>query len=694
MPTSNNTSSPVKRPGLARRSVSSHAIITPRPPSSNNTDLAHSHTQRAPVHKLHRAHVVGGAHRTHARNPSFGKNLNKLQRPTSGQNIIEGHAYGIGAGTGTRHHQRKKSAPATPAAVTPAASPKGQHVRWDAPASFGDHKTQASIKKNFSTPALRRNTTAPLGKKALVTDRPQSAKGQPKKVVGFELGDPDEDDDEGEWEDSTQSPESTRRNSVAPSKGSADNSTVLVDPLTFVKRPYPRLPQATSLPESASKAFSTGLSGLSHSDDEAQDSSEETGDNRRSREQQEAEEEHAQFVKGSEHDIASRLLSQSRPSKAPPAMSSISAMAKPAVINTASRNASLTNLASAHDGSRRSHLSTSNPAMASTPGTHGQATSSSIEGGVSRFIINKDGRHAASRTDSDPNTPSSFLPHYHPQTPPSPGRATSAKKTKASPPSRPPGAEPPSRTQQKLWLQRTAALTTSPPDPHDPTSAISPSTMDPAFMAATHARTSSRAYDGSRVVNGGGRIGGAAHESEAKHVRKVYEKTASELAVVRRFQSPSNDSFKRVRRVMLEMERPSSNPGHLTKSVKSAPALANIGLVQTSPARNQHRRVLSRGNNDSDTGSSSQVSKNKASGSRQSRVYFQDQDDVVNISPSEPVDRLDVDHHHATTQHLSTSDEGVHGRPTSDDLNGGFFPNETELMLRRLWESREVATVG
>ncbi|KAJ9293343.1 hypothetical protein DTO271G3_7839 [Paecilomyces variotii] len=687
MPTSNNTSSPVKRPGLARRSVSSHAIITPRPPSSNNADLSQSHTQRAPVHKLHRPHVVGGAHRTHSRNPSFGKNLNKLQRPTSGQNIIEGHAYGIG--TGTRHHQRKKSAPATSVAVTPAASPKGHHVRWDAPTSLGDHKTHASIKKNFSTPALRRNTSAVPGKKALVTDRPQSARGQPKKVVGFELGDPDEDDDEGEWEDSTQSPESTRRNSVAPSKGSAENSAVLVDPLTFVKRPYPRVPQATSLPEPTSRTFSTGLS---HSDDEDRESDEERED-RVSRERQEAEEEQAQSVKGSEHDIASRLLSQSRPSKAPPAMSSISAMAKPAVINTASRNASLTNLASAHDGSRRS-LSTSNPAMASTPGTHGQATSSSIEGGVSRFIINKDGRHAASRTDSDPNTPSSFLPHYHPQTPPSPGRGTSSKRTKASPPSRPPGAEPPSRTQQKLWLQRTAALTTSPPDPHDPSSAISPSTMDPAFMAATHARTSSRAYDGARVVNGGGRIGGAAHESEAKHVRKVYEKTASELTVVRRFQSPSNDSFKRVRRVMLEMERPSSSPGSLTKTVKSAPALANIGLVQAPPAKTQHRRVLSRGNNDSDTGSSSQASKNKPSGSRQSRVYFQDQDDIVNISPSEPADRLDVDHQHATTQHLSTSDEAAHGRPTSDELNGGFFPNEAELMLRRLWESREVPTVG
>lgn len=685
MPTSNNTSSPVKRPGLARRSVSSHAIITPRPSSSNTTDLAHSQTQKAPVHKPYRPHVVGGAHRTHARNPSFGKNLNKLQRLTSGQNLVEGHAYAIGPGT--RQHQRKKSAP-----VTPAASPgRGHHhVRWDAPAtSLGDHKTHASIKKNFSTGALRRNSSSILGKKALVTDRPQSAKGQPKKSVGFELGDPDDDEDEGEWEDSTQSPESTRRNSVAPSKESAENSTVLVDPLTFVKRPYPRAPQATSLPESTIKSLSLGVY---HSDEEDHEPGEEKEDKER-QEQQEEQEEPEQPMKASEHeDIAVRLLSQSRPSKAPPAMSSISAMAKPATISAASRNASLTNLASAHDASRRSHLSTSNPAAADTPGTQAHATSSSIEGGVSRFIINKDGRHAASRTDSDPNTPSSFLPNYHPQTPPSPGRGTTYKKTKASPPSRLPGAEPPSRTQQKLWLQRTAALTTSPPDSHDPSSAISPSTMDPAFLAATHSRANSRAYDGARVVNGGGRIGGAAYESEAKHIRKVYEKTASELTVVRRFQSPSNDSFKRVRRVMLEMDQPSSNPGSLTKSVKSAPALANIGLVQTSPSRTQHRRVLSRSNNESDTGSS-QLNKNKNPGARHSRVYFQDQDDIVNISPSEPVDRLDVDHH-PTIQHLSTSDDAAHGSSTTEQLNGGFFPDDAELMLRRLWESREVPTVG
>ena len=71
--------------------------------------------------------------------------------------------------------------------------------------------------------------------------------------MGFELGDSDNDD--GEWEDTAQSPESTRRSSVAQTKESAENATTLVDPLVFVKRPYPQIPRATSLPEPTSQTF-------------------------------------------------------------------------------------------------------------------------------------------------------------------------------------------------------------------------------------------------------------------------------------------------------------------------------------------------------------------------------------------------------------------------------------------------------
>lgn len=226
----NNTSSPVKRPGLGRRAVSSHAVVTR---ANSNLDLSESHNSKAPIQKAHRAHVVGGG-RNHHRNPSIGKNFNKLQR------------FQLGPEPTGRHHQRKKSAPATPVA-----SPKGTaHVRWEI-GTVDVHPKNDSMKRNNSTPILRRNNSA-VGKKTLVTDRPVLSSGK-KKSVGFELG--DDETDEAEWEDTTQSPESTRRNSVAPSNHSAENPAVLVDPLTFVKRPYPQVPRATSLPDSVINKF-------------------------------------------------------------------------------------------------------------------------------------------------------------------------------------------------------------------------------------------------------------------------------------------------------------------------------------------------------------------------------------------------------------------------------------------------------
>jgi hypothetical protein len=674
MSPASNTSSPVKRPVLGRRSASSHAIISTRTSPTNATEVSDPYSQKGAVHKAHRAHVVGGAHRTHGRNPSFGKNLNKLQRLTSTHNIL-GEGTTI---TGARHHQRKKSAP-----VTPVASPRGSHGRGESSTSLGDNKASTSMRKNYSTPALPRHTSSILGKKALVTDRPQTAKTRVKKSVGFELAD---SESEAEWEDSTQSPESTRRGSVAPSRDSAENSTVLVDPLTFVKRSYPQVPQSRSLPESSISALHQEPSDHDPSDDEDAHSSHS--------------DEHEEQMKTSEHgDIASRLLNQSRPSKAPPAMSSISAMATPAPVDTARRNVSLTSLASSHDASRHAP-STSTSGLPSTPA---QATSSSIEGGVSRFIIDKSNAHTSSRTDSDPNTSSSFLPHYHPQTPPSPGRSNTSRKVKTtSPQPRPPGEGPPSRTQQKLWLQRTAALTTSPPDPHG-SPALPTSSIEPVFMAAPNSRPGARPYEGGRAAaNGSVRAGAAApHDSEAKHIRKAYEKTTSELNVVRRFQSPTKNSLSRVDRIINGgggRGHPSSLAG---KSVKSAPSLTNGQLLRSTSNRGQ--RISSRGKDDPPSGHGQLIGRDRRPDSKHTaRVYFQDQDDVVNINdPSEPVDRLDIDHHsdpHAQRSvHpiLSTSANAVPEHGVADkDAPGGYHVTEKELLLRRMWESREVASPG
>lgn len=623
MPTTN--SSPVKRPGLGRRAVSSHAVVT----RSNSGELSESHSSKSALHhKPHRPHVVGGG-RHHHRNPSLGKNVNKLQR------------FQLGPENTGRHHQRKKSAPATPIG-----SPKGQsHVRWE---ENVDEGPQQSMKRNYSTPALRRNNSA-IHKKTASADRPYTS-AERKKSVGFELGEYEPDD--AEWEDTTQSPESTRRNSVAPSNPSLDNQQVLVDPLTFVKRPYPQMPRATSLPDSI------------------------TG--RLAREQAEAEEEAEEEAAAaaaestSSHletsDIASRLLSLSHSAKAPPAMSSISAMAKST--DAAQRgNPSSLNLAG-KDSSARRNFSSTNLGTASIPSSQTNATSSSMEGGVSRFIPNsRAGQNASSRTDSDPNTPSSFLPHYHPQTPPSPNRITG--KTTTTSPARPSLAEN-SRTNQKLWLQRTATMNNSPPDSHGVSTNVSPSAIDPTYMANNHTRAGG-AYDAGRAINGSARAGAPGQDSETRHIRKAYERSQLELTVVRRFQSPTGDSFNRLRGVVaaskalsISLERRSA----MGKPVKSAPSLPLL----------QHGKHPNRLGSSSE--SKSQLPDPHSSASEDQATQSESTDNAL-AKTSHPSQRI-----------LSTSDEGVQDLAGEHETEDYPPVSGADMMIRRMWESREVATSG
>lgn len=641
MPTSNNNSSPVKRPGLGRRAISSHAVVTRATSNTGDpSDVQANNTPQAPrPHRPPRAHVVGGAHRSHARNPSFGKNLNKIQRFTA--------AY-LGTDQHVRQHQRKKSAPPTPV---------DNHVHWDS--VFDNNDTTASMKRNYSSPALRRNTSGVVAKKALA-DRPRTSSGK-KKTVGFELADSD-----NEWEDTTQSPESTRRSSVAQGKDSVENTTVLVDPLTFVKRSFPQVPRAASLPEPTSFPPDGPVSNK-----EAE--KQHTEEQQEQHEQQEPNKEPG--------DIAARLLSPSHSSKAPPAMSSISATAKPTALDSLSRNVSLSNLAASQNSPRRTPSSSTG--LANTPGTQ-PGTSSSMEGGVSKFIVNRPGMNP-SRTDSDPNTPSSFLPHYHPQTPPSPNHVPGSRRAR-SPPSRPQGTEPASRTQQKLWLQRTAALNTTPPDPHG-VSAVSPSAMDPAFMAAAHSRPGQYDTGRSLMMNGGPRVGGAVHGNEAKHIRKAYEKTALELTVVRRFQSPTGHSFNRLSLLLNEFKaptRPSSQgrPSSLGKPVKSAPALTLLRDGRQSSSDQggsspDHRELMGRRTD----------AKNAAP---QAYLHASEDQDLGADSTTELPHRFKSQH--PDHRILSTSAETPHTQVPDEDTEDTYYPSETDMMIRRMWESREVAT--
>jgi hypothetical protein len=200
--------------------------------------------------------------------------------------------------------------------------------------------------------------------------------------------------------------------------------------------------------------------------------------------------------------------------------------------------------------------------------------------------------------------------------------------------------------------------------------------MDAAYISGTP-RVGPGPYDTARaLVNGSARNGGALHQSEAKHIRKAYEKTALELTVVRRFQSPTGNSFNRLNAI-LQHPKPATGPelrSGLGQPVKSAPALV---LLQRG-AKEQS------GQSNSQSGSfeSRQLIGRKQVDAQRSvsQAYIQDPED-----PPHPSHRL-----------LSTSDEAAHGANAVEDdqVEDSYLPSEADMMIRRMWESREVASSG
>jgi growth factor-regulated tyrosine kinase substrate len=92
------------------------------------------------------------------------------------------------------------------------------------------------------------------------------------------------------------------------------------------------------------------------------------------------------------------------------------------------------------------------------------------------------------------------------------------------------------------------------------------------------------------------------------------------------------------------------------------------------------------------------------------QVRFRDRGDIVNIGDSEePVERLDVERqpHHPSVA-IVFADGHIYDVQTDDDvemrrrdghgrdgaLYRPYLPNEEEMLIRRMWDSREVADGG
>lgn len=490
-----------KRPSLAQR-TSSTTSITRNSLHSSSSALSNSHKTTA--HKPHRPHIVGGAHRPHARNPSYGKNLNKLQRLHSTTNVTADHQHhGHGEKAGRPHHQRKKSTGGL--ATTPAESPRPAYLRQNSShTSLTKAHSTVSIKKNHSVVGLKKNASAGQLKRTTSSQGKAHHHGHghghhssrpAKKAVGFEIGDSDDEEDEEEdeeWEDSSHSPATTRQNSA---NHTATHSQELPSRKEHGIQPSSPLARnhhgpLQSLPTSAQRGTvqshsSTALNlqdKLHHPDLDA---------------------------------ITSRLLYEPRGQKAPPAMSSVSAVAAPSHSSVGPGSYSLIDKAE----------------VVSIPNSQNMA-SSSAEGGVSRFIDGAGGKAASTYASSiDHSTPSSFV-----QSGPMSSSENAALRPKTPPSSkRISGVELPSRTQQKLWLQRTAALTMS-PDTEGAGVGVSP-----VIETASMLRPSSR-----NGLPGAVRRLGVAAMNDPKQVKRLHERSVGELNTVRRFRNPVCESLARV----------------------------------------------------------------------------------------------------------------------------------------------------
>jgi hypothetical protein len=449
---SHDSPSPVTRPTLNHNPSSTPSASSRPPQSPSSTPPTHAQKSTAP--KAHRPHVVGG-NRQHSRTSSYGKNLNKLHKLTSSQDVTAGE----GGALNTKTHQRKKSG-----ATTPSTSPKGHFKRNSSNSSLSRNGSHVSLRKNHSNTSLKRNTSSTEVRKSGLhrsTAPPEdSPNGETHKKAGFEIGDSENEEDWTE-ENSSQSPNTTRDNSRPATRAASQDQLRHPDPATH------RDDEQHSPPESILR--NQDRTSASTRQDHPSDTD----------------------------AITSRLLHWPRGAKAPPKMSTVSATGTPS-FNHKSHSQSFSHVTHGDQDSAPSTL-------INTPSHQGSA-------GVSRFVNGTpDDGNAYSASPLSGNFP---LRTRTPPTPPSQRRKSpSARK------------EPPSRTQQKLWLQRAATESVSSPTPIS----VSPS-VDPLAMTRGGSSRGSRGRGG----------------NEIRAIKKLYERANSELAVVRRYRNPVLEGLARL----------------------------------------------------------------------------------------------------------------------------------------------------
>lgn len=438
--------------------------------------------------------------------------------------------------------------------------------------------SHTNLRKNHSAIQLPRNTSHGALKKIGLPPPQPKKKTKTTNEVGFELGDTSEEGEEdAEWEDSTISPEATRNNSKTSTPARA------VTPSEEQKRSENRFlhKEKTSSPPSVSLRTKNRSLPDFKSTELAQRS------------------------------IQSPAILQQNPrsSRAPPAMSSVLAHSRPGHLQSNNSSHSFTHV---------DHVD----ADTDTCPNHVEG-SSSADGGVSHFLSTS----TPANEGADNDTSSNFMDHYHPQPSESPEKPRSLNKSL------------PSRTQQRLELQRREMMrsgTMTPTTPPSPGMAYGLGSS-----AILHSRASSR-----------GRTRSLAED--AKDAAKKYEIASRQLEVVQRFRDPVTDSLKRL---------------------KTSGALpSDIGVVAPGAmkSRPQSRRGVNQATTVKSTGTSPEDKRPASVSSRPSsrgRVHFQRQGSHDDIGLSR-----------------SRGSDGDH-----EPVDG---ITEEEALIRRIWESREVYDPG
>ena len=585
----------MKRPSLAERTTSTNSL------SSSNKPAQH----KPPAHIVKRS--------GHTRNLSHGKNLSKLVRNTSGSNLVT---------DATRNHQRKRSGPSEAQTSSPKPSPIKRNS--SNVVLTRNALSQGSLRKNHSATHLPRNTSQPILKKSALHPPEKAIKQKLKKKPStFELGDDSDDADvngeeEAEWEDSSASPELTRNNSSILSQSRPPTSEPGQEP-ERTPEIKPGRPRPASTEFQLRKPNQSAPNLAPHSDSSP-----------------------APPPRAPQPPTSPALLSQNqRSSRAPPAMSSILAHANHQLTRNDSSK-SFDHITHEEAASSKDNLKDT----AHTPTILGNGTSSSGDGGVSHFLsTSTPGQSVPRDEDADYDSPSNFLPNYHPQPSSSPEQKRGAPKPRQR--------TLPSRTQMQLDLQRRETMRSGTSTPSTPPGSDHGLTF--GSSASLHSRAGSH----------GRRDRSVGMSIDEKAIKRDYEAATKQLSVVRRFRNPVLESLNRLKERGVLATGGATTPA----STKSGRPPSRRGLNSSAALTNGSGKQMSRSFEEQRP--LPMVSRPSSRGRGAGRVHFQRQGSHDDIG-------------------LSRSKGSADGEDLDREQEEEAGISAEEALLRRMWESRDV----